>query len=181
MSNCFQSTLLQEERRQQCWKSRKPQTPFNPRSYKRSDIWQNRCGYNKRTFNPRSYKRSDFQQLRYAPEPKPFNPRSYKRSDSKLCYKQYEVSLSIHAPTRGATWRAGQRNSSPEAFNPRSYKRSDSSVSLSTKLQKTFNPRSYKRSDAEFKQFPAWFLLSIHAPTRGATAKMHNIPYASLQ
>ena len=23
--------------------------------------------------------------------------------------------------------------------------------------------------------------LSIHAPTRGATAKMHNIPYASLQ
>ena len=24
-------------------------------------------------------------------------------------------------------------------------------------------------------------LLSIHAPTRGATAKMHNIPYASLQ
>ena len=23
--------------------------------------------------------------------------------------------------------------------------------------------------------------ISIHAPTRGATAKMHNIPYASLQ
>lgn len=24
-------------------------------------------------------------------------------------------------------------------------------------------------------------LISIHAPTRGTTAKMHNIPYASLQ
>lgn len=24
-------------------------------------------------------------------------------------------------------------------------------------------------------------IISIHAPTRGATAKMHNIPYVSLQ
>ena len=45
-----------------------------------------------------------------------------------------------------------------------------------------FNPRSYKRSDDyQFEGSYSTPLLSIHAPTRGATAKMHNIPYASLQ
>ena len=77
-------------------------------------------------------------------------------------------------------------------------------MDLENKRRSYFNPRSYKRSDYyrpvpgdpvdEFqstllqeerrnhirKDFPEVF-ISIHAPTRGATAKMHNIPYASLQ
>ena len=44
-----------------------------------------------------------------------------------------------------------------------------------------FNPRSYKRSDSIRVKYLNLITISIHAPTRGATAKMHNIPYASLQ
>ena len=50
-----------------------------------------------------------------------------------------------------------------------------------TILYINFNPRSYKRSDINHTKAPAMLIISIHAPTRGATAKMHNIPYASLQ
>ena len=69
-----------------------------------------------------------------------------------------------------------------KAFNPRSYKRSDNYDNNILDSRIAFNPRSYKRSDLTIyeKQLQVAF-LSIHAPTRGATAKMHNIPYASLQ
>ena len=44
-----------------------------------------------------------------------------------------------------------------------------------------FNPRSYKRSDVARIVSPALTnVISIHAPTRGATAKMHNNPYTYL-
>ena len=44
-----------------------------------------------------------------------------------------------------------------------------------------FNPRSYKRSDnPELLKGVSYDGISIHAPTRGATAKMHNYPYTYL-
>ena len=105
-----------------------------------------------------------------------FNPRSYKRSDSNRVY--------IISPC--------------SAFNPRSYKRSDIVGSLkyyiqiffqSTLLQEerqsnyvfikcsnTFNPRSYKRSDfVNYVNNRITLMLSIHAPTRGATIS-HSFP-----
>ena len=36
-----------------------------------------------------------------------FNPRSYKRSDCPLCMLSHLGSISIHAPTRGATSNLG--------------------------------------------------------------------------
>ena len=66
-------------------------------------------------------------------------------------------------------------------FNPRSYKRSDRPASFYIQCRKNFNPRSYKRSDEYHRTDGHNTGISIHAPTRGATAKMHNIPYASLQ
>ena len=48
------------------------------------------------------------------------------------------------------------------------------SLFQSTLLQEE-RPENYFRDRCRFK------FISIHAPTRGATAKMHNIPYASLQ
>ena len=89
--------------------------------------------------------------------------------------------ISIHAPTRGATKGGEQDESFVMDFNPRSYKRSDRSRMQSTVRQKNFNPRSYKRSDTYIANRGSSHIISIHAPTRGATAKMHNIPYASLQ
>ena len=121
----FQSTLLQEERH-----DRAPEVAvgwrisihaptrgatqrigarwcsilyFNPRSYKRSD----RCGggwrHGIRDFNPRSYKRSDILHCRLQQRSVYFNPRSYKRSDFDVRCIPVCLSISIHAPTRGAT------------------------------------------------------------------------------
>ena len=60
-----------------------------------------------------------------------------------------EITISIHAPTRGATSQAFAFVQAMSYFNPRSYKRSDQ---LSRKLilfASYFNPRSYKRSDLQ--------------------------------
>ena len=57
-----------------------------------------------------------------------------------------EYTISIHAPTRGATYNC-RHSHGPWHFNPRSYKRSDAYY---------VDP-----SDGDF--------ISIHAPTRGAT------------
>ena len=84
-------------------------------------------------------------------------------------FGSYPSILSIHAPTRGATFL-----SAFSAF---------SSVFQSTLLQEerpcmyeevlqlcSFNPRSYKRSDNGVTSDGFNYVLSIHAPTRGATA-----------
>ena len=58
------------------------------------------------------------------------------------------TSISIHAPTRGATMEC-QRTAFPFRY---------------------FNPRSHKGSDKFFRQRNNHLTISIHAPTRGATA-----------
>ena len=89
-------------------------------------------------------------------------------------------SISIHAPTRGAT--EFERCEKPEGvyFNPRSYKRSDMVLFFCPQILQDFNPRSYKRSDKRACVKHGIGRISIHAPTRGATAKMHNNPYTYL-
>ena len=176
----FQSTLLQEERRNHIRKDF-PEVFISIHAPTRGAT----AGFfsSDRTiahFNPRSYKRSDPVPPAVSALPCYFNPRSYKRSDNIYQAISKCMEISIHAPTRGAT-----RFSIPFSC---------SSIFQSTLLQEErrvdrysiepdeyFNPRSYKRSDVSFTfafQIPS---ISIHAPTRGATAKMHNIPYASLQ
>ena len=120
-------------------------------------------------FNPRSYKRSDNCSkggLVYAYY---FNPRSYKRSDSD--FLSYPVSsrfqstlLQEERPPAGVTiYRV------PFDFNPRSYKRSDRNSAIFSFSVFYFNPRSYKRSDELYDEHIHPFIISIHAPTRGAT------------
>ena len=58
-------------------------------------------------------------------------------------------------------------------FNPRSYKRSDSRISLRLWMDWNFNPRSYKRSDVSEAKTEKYLLISIHAPTRGATININ--------
>ena len=60
--------------------------------------------------------------------------------------------ISIHAPTRGATF----------------------THNIISFLNCYFNPRSYKRSDNQFDGFTTLPDISIHAPTRGATIKTKN-------
>ena len=54
-------------------------------------------------FNPRSHERSDLSKLPSKPVPRNFNPRSHERSDSNNRWIYGTLSISIHAPTRGAT------------------------------------------------------------------------------
>ena len=121
-----------------------------------------------------------------------FNPRSHERSDSiatTIASKSFLIS--IHAPTRGAT---GQKcplsyffNFNPRShersdaischfplyityFNPRSHERSDILGSGFVLSGIDFNPRSHERSDGRMCLYLQLNrMISIHAPTRGAT------------
>ena len=81
-----------------------------------------------------------------------------------------ECVISIHAPTRGAT--LGQINlSEPHTdFNPRSHEGSDLECQKSWEPKNYFNPRSHEGSDGCSDIADQVDYISIHAPTRGATA-----------
>ena len=79
-----------------------------------------------------------------------FNPRSHERSD---CYSNISLTFSSY-------------------FNPRSHERSDATTLRQGIYRLNFNPRSHERSDwRTAEQAVAFFEISIHAPTRGATGK----------
>ena len=105
-----------------------------------------------------------------------FNPRSHERSD-----KHEEVickcpNISIHAPTRGATYQIKACSNTEADFNPRSHERSDINIILPLGTIDNFNPRSHERSDTDSPCTLRHCLISIHAPTRGATGS--NCAYA---
>ncbi len=58
-------------------------------------------------------------------------------------------------------------------FNPRSHERSDKSERRINHGTINFNPRSHERSDDRHKRMRNGIVISIHAPTRGATAILH--------
>ena len=98
----FQSTLPREERPTQ------PIIPmihnnFNPRSHERSDTTCDRLARGSYDFNPRSHERSDNIDNQPNQQHTNFNPRSHERSDLINLTINIAASISIHAPTRGAT------------------------------------------------------------------------------
>ena len=61
-----------------------------------------------------------------------------------------------------------------QCFNPRSYERSDRFPPYYYNIFFRFNPRSYERSDDELCYDISFLIqVSIHAPTKGATAILH--------
>ena len=56
-------------------------------------------------------------------------------------------------------------------FNPRSHKGSDFISQFFLPPPNNFNPRSHKGSDESKERVVIWTLISIHAPTRGATQR----------
>ena len=109
-------------------------------------------------FNPRSYKRSDGKTDHEGFRPTDFNPRSYKRSDIGCMYEKGIGTISIHAPTRGATFLV-------DLFLTNII----ISIHAPTRGATRSSMRDCRRSE-----------ISIHAPPRGATAKMHNNPYTTI-
>ena len=56
------------------------------------------------------------------------------------------LSVSIHAPTRGATeW--GITGVDDECFNPRAHERRDVTFAVAIKIKSSFNPRAHERRD----------------------------------
>ena len=142
-------------------------------------------------FNPRSHERSDFTGD-YTFEVTLISIHAPTRGATKKAILQREKqAISIHAPTRGATPSGSNGRCVLNYFNPRSHERSDFIGLLNYNrlilFQSTlpreerpfsfkeffsifyFNPRSHERSDFEAVLKDEFSIISIHAPTRGAT------------
>ena len=76
--------------------------------------------------------------------------------------------LSIHAPTRGATG-SDKVNLLTQIFQSTLLQEERLTALLTSGEALAFNPRSYKRSDKVTMFLLNALILSIHAPTRGAT------------
>ena len=83
--------------------------------------------------------------------------------------------ISIHAPTRGATYITNYIKLRFHVFQSTLPREERLCVSVVLCVDKFyFNPRSHERSDDSFKVFiNDKVQISIHAPTRGATAILH--------
>ena len=78
--------------------------------------------------------------------------------------------ISIHAPTRGATIERRHCWYRSINFNPRSHEGSDPVYVTEFNAALDFNPRSHEGSDVPHHKIKRYHIISIHAPTRGATA-----------
>ena len=100
-----------------------------------------------RDFNPRSHKGSDGgagKEIRLDPD---FNPRSHKGSDRSMRFYRRKKDISIHAPTRGATY-----THAPPLTK--------TSISIHAPT---------RGATVEVNNELELMRISIHAPTRGAT------------
>ena len=120
-------------------------------------------------FNPRSHEGSDYFINELKKRLSGFNPRSHEGSDVFFILPFMVLVVSIHAPTRGATFRFLKIVVRQKCFNPRSHEGSDRHVMEQCRKHNGFNPRSHEGSDlAGHGETTSWG-VSIHAPTRGAT------------
>ena len=100
-------------------------------------------------FNPRSHMGSDYDNKEKAMANWCFNPRSHMGSDP-------------HRPSCLSVLRG---------FNPRSHMGSDHHVARPQTGGEGFNPRSHMGSDIPNKNYDGRTIVSIHAPTWGATLR----------
>ena len=142
---------------------------FNPRSHEGSDSMMTSRLVWIRSFQstlPRGERLQFYNQEGFTMN---FNPRSHEGSDCESSYGKRDIQISIHAPTRGATtvtamWTDAAKFQStlPRGERP--------GLCFAQKLWQKFQstlPRGERRG-SNF-HIDASSLISIHAPTRGAT------------
>ena len=146
-----------------------------------------------KSFNPRSHEGSDGVHVQIRMSVTCFNPRSHEGSDGVIQpLEDNHIYVSIHAPTKGATYFIASPVSATEVsihaptkgatdvsvayydtggrFNPRSHEGSDDygrfdgrpAIMFQSTLPRRERHRCEVRSDFEYG-------VSIHAPTKGAT------------
>ena len=166
-------------------------TNFNPRSHERSDVnvppstlsplisihaptrgatkrcWIECWCYS--NFNPRSHERSDSTATAYLDSPSiSIHAPTRGATVNALEYCQ-PYRISIHAPTRGATPKSSY-NLSFQSFQSTLPREERHSCFISNRtFTVDFNPRSHERSDNLCANSVNFQVISIHAPTRGAT------------
>ena len=100
-----------------------------------------------------------------------FNPRPREGSDCALIVKIPLLTISIHAPAKGATKTVGVLRPNCLYFNPRPREGSDWIKRFRACAWIYFNPRPREGSDASFYISFIIKLISIHAPAKGATVQ----------
>ena len=120
-------------------------------------------------FNPRSREGSDHYLYKLNKRYNDFNPRSREGSDVFIAVLMVSMSISIHAPARGATVALNAGDNVYINFNPRSREGSDVFCCKPNNFNIHFNPRSREGSDDVSKLIILSINISIHAPARGAT------------
>ena len=144
-------------------------------------------------FNPRSHVGSDTRHKPPRAEGAYFNPRSHVGSDAILSARANDASISIHAPTWGATFSARCemtvsivfQSTLPRGERPLDWYCFGQGLLISIHAPTWgatphgrhysarlpyFNPRSHVGSDQRLRfQIVAYNQISIHAPTWGAT------------
>ena len=129
-----------------------PETDFNPRSHEGSDGKLFAAHAVLTYFNPRSHEGSDNWLARHLRYPGNFNPRSHEGSDvqrGKIFYSLRRFQSTL-----------------PRGERPQ-YRTIIHSIVY-------FNPRSHEGSDGNMLLQLLSTVISIHAPTRGATRQVRN-------
>ena len=88
-------------------------------------------------------------------------------------------SISIHAPTWGATGAFSSRLRYSPYFNPRTHVGCDYVLQPAYHHNQDFNPRTHVGCDARIAVILQGRQISIHAPTWGATQRIFQVPYSS--
>ena len=84
-------------------------------------------------------------------------------------------SISIHAPTRGATQSKLMPIADMTLFQSTLPREERHCLIVKTSLYSYFNPRSHERSDLKRCKYMRYKIISIHAPTRGATFSLNEV------
>ncbi len=110
-------------------------------------------------FNPRTHERCDQTRFNYTPPEGEFqstHPRKVRRDPRTDIFAVIDVS--IHAPTKGATYVSKSCLAKVRSFNPRTHERCDKIYRKGTWSRQRFNPRTHERCDLDV------CLRSVHAP-----------------
>ena len=100
-----------------------------------------------------------------------FNPRTHTGCDEDKYKQTRDFKVSIHAPTRGATFEHWLRKLDNLSFNPRTHTGCDIANSIKSANAASFNPRTHTGCDVgNLVVVDKTTKVSIHAPTRGATS-----------
>ena len=94
-------------------------------------------------------------------------PRGARRAGPR---SRSQVAVSIHAPTGGATSAARSSTSRKDSFNSRAHGGRDTTETASSRRRTCFNSRAHGGRDPLSRLAPIIGIVSIHAPTGGATS-----------